>query len=251
MRRIDIENSVLAQSYAETRSVKAVAARHGMSPSTVDKRLRRHGVVLNGPRGMPRKLPPTILNEYQAGMSLNAIARKYSACSATVYEALSKAGFNARARGAQRKAVSDELRQQVIASYEALGVQEKVAAALGIGQTRISRILRAAGVGRPKRCSRFIGRVNNSSGYIMVWVDDDDPMRAMAQREGYVMEHRLVMARHLGRPLGRHETVHHINGDRADNRLENLQLRSGHHGAGVVHRCRDCGSTNVESGRLN
>lgn len=59
-------------------------------------------------------------------------------------------------------------------------------------------------------------------GYVDVYV----PSHPMATKSGIVKEHRLVMEEMIGRYLERHENVHHKNGDRSDNRPENLELWS-------------------------
>ena len=121
---------------------------------------------------------------------------------------------------------------------------------LGVGRTTVRRFMKRNGIPiRPihdaMSLARKLGRLPQSLGwgvgnknpnwrggktvtkygYVRVKIYPDNPFYSMANNVGYVAEHRLVMAQHLGRPLIRWEHVHHKPpGDKADNRYENLKL---------------------------
>jgi len=93
-----------------------------------------------------------------------------------------------------------------------------------------------------------------ANGYVMLAIaglSPEDQKLAVEMKYSYLnnclAEHRLVMAKHLERPLKRGEIVHHRNGVKHDNRLENLELTTHHKHANTVvfgnHRlqCPRCG----------
>ncbi len=71
------------------------------------------------------------------------------------------------------------------------------------------------------------GRRLDYEGYVILTIGADNPFVSMAKRGSgsYVIkEHRLVMAQYLSRLLEPWEVVHHRNGDKGDNHIENLEL---------------------------
>lgn len=121
----------------------------------------------------------------------------------------------------------------VVSEYATSNVSRKALAdKFGTYPQEIDKALTEAGVairdGRTRRgpeCPVYkTGRYVGQDGYVRIWTPDGSLGATMRNSRNYALEHRVVMAETIGRPLRRSERVHHRNGDKADNRLKNLEL---------------------------
>jgi hypothetical protein len=78
----------------------------------------------------------------------------------------------------------------------------------------------------------MIGKIISSNGYIKLL----KPKHPNADSKGYVYEHRIVAERKLGRPLNTKDIVHHIDGNKQNNRPKNLVIVDGHAEHQLYHR---------------
>lgn len=196
---------------------------------------------------MPPEVRARIIDLYQEGqMSVVEISHETGFSVGGIHTMLRREGIpRGRRAGAKLKPWSEPDLIRLEGLRRAGWKKEDLVVEFSCGYDRLNRGLYRLGL--RNRIRPRGGRVRNVGGYTLVIPDPDDPVGGMRHGNGYVMEHRLVMARSLGRPLEAHETVHHINGDKSDNRVENLQLRVGKHGNGVTMTCIDCGSHNIKA----
>lgn len=75
------------------------------------------------------------------------------------------------------------------------------------------------------------GRIVDKDGYILIKM----PNHLFCNNQGYVREHRFMMEKQIGRYLYQQEVVHHINGNKNDNHIDNLKLMNKNLHASINH----------------
>jgi hypothetical protein len=205
-RRADVDEQAIVQGYLAGRSLRDLAADHGVSMGPIKRILKERGVATRPPLRGPDRAPRR---------------------------------SRATAKGPQT--FTHEERAEVISRFLAGETQVALSERFACGVSTIARVIRAEGVPagahgqlREHHHNWKGGRIDDHpSGYIFVRPEISDEIgRTMRGGNGYVLEHRLVMAHALGRPLTPEETVHHGPGGKADNRIENLELWASRHPRG-------------------
>ncbi len=156
--------------------------------------------------------------------------------------------------------LSSELEDKIIALYSSGLTINKVSESIGIDTSTIIRVFKRRGYKTRPRNQNRAGSLNGNwkngfriiNGYVHRYIPDNHPLVQYRKSDKSIVEHRLVMMEHLQRPLYSWETVHHIDGNKKNNAIDNLQLIVGNHGTGIALCCANCGSTNlVPVERLN
>ena len=196
---------------------------------------------------IPLSMILKIIESYESG-GINSAVEVSGADRSTIYKLLKRYGVNTKA--AVR--CSDDTRAAVVKLYEDGLSSYKIAESLGVSKTYVLYIIHSAcfpvrGSGWPKgrpmkeetkekmsqsqkaRCNmpdydgfNGYGREQaDSRGYIKVLCPGHP--RA-SKHQHYIYMHIVIAEQTLGRRLNQDEVVHHINGDKSDNRPENLKV---------------------------
>lgn len=254
-RRIDPDE--VTRLYNGGASVQELARKYKCRTASISAILADREVPLHpGGRMHPTFRAPQeaeVAAAYVAGASLRQLADQHDTSITSIRTVLRRRGIEAKEPA--RPIFWTEERLELLRTEHASGASESsIAKRLGISTAAVNRRLRSIGATPPPDRARGErhgawkgGRSRNGDGYVLVRCTDEDRHYVAPNVSGYALEHRLVAGKLLGRKLLRTETVHHINGDKTDNRPTNLQVRHGSHGAGVAFRCQQCGSHDISA----
>lgn len=140
------------------------------------------------------------------GKPMHMVAKELGVAIGSVYNYIKRYGIESREphQGMKGKKQTEEAKRRISDAHRGKVISEEA-------RKKISEAAKRGGIGHKKK---------RSDGYIAVYFPD----HPRSTKDGYIMEHDLVMESLIGRWLADDEVVHHINKNREDNRKENLLL---------------------------
>lgn len=149
-----------------------------------------------------------MLAAYYAGNSVKIVGEMFGISTGKAFYKLRDAGCNFRKNGVPKGwKPTPEMIQKL--SRKTKGLKRSEETRMRISEARKCNYNGMNGYGHTK---------NHSAGYVLAYA----PLHPNANSCGYVMLHRVIMEREIGRYLSQDEIVHHKNRVRNDNRIENL-----------------------------
>lgn len=224
--------------------------------------------LMKGPRGFTAKQEEQIVSEYKEGTSIYRLSVLHSTTYETIKAILIRqdiqlvsAGYTSSPGSKTHKDIDVV---QLVREHKKGATPNQLATKHNCSTPTIRARLKKAGAYKP----RPTGQNSNAKGWHIdpsgyKHITDKTTLElfpfteTMARKPGgkgktrAIPLHRMVMAEHLGRALLPTEQVHHIDGNKLNNDISNLQLHQKQHGNGVALRCSCCGSTKLEPYELN
>lgn len=246
----------IAALYGSGVSGVEIARRLGLKRQSVYNALSQLGVHRR--RGAPAKrglnLTKEVLTELYVTQrwTQTRIAERYGVSASVVGRRLKAVGIQSRS-GNTTANLGRLSKEHLTQLYVTKKLQlDEVARTIDVSVPTVRRYLHLHGIPLRSRADGAALRLRQPAGTILTrWVSGSGYVMVSVVAESggtyRIAEHRHVLEVALGRKLRRDESVHHVNGVRTDNRVENLQLRQGAHGVGIVLQCSDCGSGNVRA----
>lgn len=161
-------------------------------------------------RCAPLITPCQMCASYEAGMTIKQLSKMSGVCVGTVFNILKNTNCKMRKRGHPVGFIQPK-EWAVRSGISRRGMEKSAETRKRISEGKKRHYNGMNGYGHTKK---------NTTGYIKAYAPD----HPRAYSDGYMLEHVMIMERVIGRYLNPNEVVHHINGDKTDNRVENLML---------------------------